>query len=387
MAYNKEKIQELYPDAVMYEAQLINKGTDILLKSACESGNYFGQIKKDGFWYQYEKHNNDHNYLFSRSTSRVTGLQSEKGANVPHIMDALSCLPNDTILIGEVYYPGGSSKDTTTIMGCLPAKAIERQNGSYGLIHYYIHDILMYNGINFVSAKTGSWDRYCILQKIWEKHNLQQYDFLELAEVWTEDLYSKIGDSLNAGEEGMVIKKKDAAYEPGKRPTSNLKAKKVDFIDAFVIGFEEPTKEYYGKELDNWGYNIKINKCINTTTNEESFTESRLQGTYNDLCDLYGKDKIIAVTKPYYYQWVNARIVIGAYDENGEIKKIGVIHSGISDEMKDNMTRYPKQYLHRVCKIQCMELDNKEHTIRHGFFKGWHDDKDASKCTLSDIFN
>ena len=63
-------------------------------------------------------------------------------------MNALSCLPTDTILIGEIYYPGGSSKNTTEIMGCLAPKAIERQNGTYGKIHYYVHDILMYNKDN-----------------------------------------------------------------------------------------------------------------------------------------------------------------------------------------------------------------------------------------------
>ena len=101
MAFNKDKIQELYPEAVMYEAMKIEKGTDALLKVACPSGDYFGQLKKDGFWYQYEKHTN-YSYLFSRSTSRATGLQSEKGANVPHIMEALDLLPADTILVGEV---------------------------------------------------------------------------------------------------------------------------------------------------------------------------------------------------------------------------------------------------------------------------------------------
>lgn len=401
MGFNKEKIQELYPEAKMYEAQLINKGTETLLKTACESGNYFGQLKKDGYWYQFEKH--EHNsYLFSRSASTVTKLQAEKGANVPHIMEALDNLPKETILIGEVYYPGGTSKNVTTIMGCLPPKAIERQNGSYGKIHYYIHDILMYKGIDFVEQKTTNWQRYQILQKIFFLHGLDKYDFLELAESWEDNLYSRVGDSLAAGEEGMVIKAKDGIYEPGKRPTTNLKAKKVDFIDAVIMGFEEPTKEYYGQELDTWGYNIKLS---NGYLNEDIFDdllqlnsfkedskskiiiESRLQGTYKDLCEIYGKENIIAVTKPYYYQWSNARIIIGAYDENNTIKKIGVIHSGISDEMKDNMTRCPEQYLHKVCKIQCMELDNKEYTIRHGFFKGLHSEKNPQECTIKDIFN
>ena len=376
MAFNKEKIQALYPGAMMYEAQLINKGTETLLKSACESGEYFGQLKKDGYWYQYEKASAECKYLFSRTASRTTGLQSEKSANVPHIIEALDCLPAGTILVGEIYYPGGSSKNTTSIMGCLPQKAIERQKSTYGYIHFYVHDILRFNGIDFVNAGTGSWDRYRILQKIWEQYNLDEYDFLELAKVWEDNLYSRVGDSLTAGEEGMVIKKKDAPYEPGKRPMTNLKAKKVDFIDAVVMGFEEPTREYYGKELETWGHNI---------LEDDDETDCRLQGTYADLCEKFSNQKVVAVTKPYYYQWMNSRIIIGAYN-NGTLEKIGVIHSGISDELKESMSKNPEQYLGKVCMIQCMELDAKEHTIRHGFFKGIREDKNSTECTFEAIF-
>ena len=368
MGFDKNKIQELYPEAKMYEAQLINKGSDILLKNACESGNYFGQLKKDGYWYQFEKHQN-YSYLFSRSASTVTKLQTEKSANVPHIMEALQVLPIDTILIGEIYYPNGTSKNVTSIMGCLAPKAIERQNGSYGKIHYYIHDILMYNGVDFVTAKTSNWDRYCILQKIWEKHNLNQYDFLELAESWEDDLYARVGDSLAAGEEGMVIKAKDGIYEPGKRPTTNLKAKQVDFIDAIIIGFESPTKEYYGQEIENWTYWIDVEG-------------KRVEGLY------YGVDGIFTpVTKAYFMGWNNTRIKLGAWDKNGQIQEIGIIHSGISDEMKKDMSENPYEYFNKVAKIQCMSLDKKEKTIRHGFYKGLHPEKNTDECMIEDIFS
>ena len=255
-------------------------------------------------------------------------------------------------------------------MGCLPAKAIERQNGAYGKIHYYVHDILMYNGIDFVSAETGSWDRYCILEKIWKLHGLDKYDFLELAEVWTDDLYAKVGDALAAGEEGMVIKHKEGKYEPGKRPKTNLKAKKVDFADVIIMGFEEPTKEYYGKELDSWGYNILPEGTL-------------LQGTYLDLCEIF--NEVIPVTKPYYYNWKNSRIKIGVY-KNGSLVEVGTIHSGISDEMKQDMSEHPEKYLGQVCSIQMMEVDSKAGTIRHGFYKHMHLDKNATDCRYEDVF-
>jgi ATP-dependent DNA ligase len=369
MAFNKDKIQELYPEAIMFEAMKIHPSTDMQLQKACESGDYFGELKKDGYWYQFEKHEH-YSYLFSRSSSKKTGLQAEKLANVPHIADALDCLPKDTILVGEVYYPGGSSKDVTTIMGCLPQKAIDRQNGSYGQIHYYLHDILMYDGVDLVSNQVDNETRYKILTKIFELHQLNKYSFLELAEAWTDSLYERVGNALAVGEEGMVIKKKTGLYEPGKRPDSNLKAKKVDFADAIIIGFEEPTKEYYGKDIENWQY------WIGTDDHEYRYPIGCHHG---DIC-------AVAVTKPYYMEWYNSRIHIGAYNKDGKLEDIGVIHSGISDEMKEDMSKNPDNYLGKVCAIQCMEKDKNEHTIRHGFFKYLREDKDTKDCTIDTIF-
>lgn len=382
MAFNINKIEELYPEAIMYEAMKIHPSTDSNLKYACESGDYFGQLKKDGAWYQYEKHEN-HSYLFGRSVSKKTGLLTEKIDNIPHITKAFETLPAHTILIGEIYYPGKSSKDTVSIMGCLPAKAIERQNGNYGYIHYYIHDILMYDNVDLVKNKVDNETRYEILKRIFEIHNFDQYDFLELAEAWEDDLYSRVGDALDSGEEGMVIKKKTGLYEPGKRPNTNLKAKKVDFADVIIIGFEEPTYIYNGKELPSWQY------WINPDVDSENFKEAQRYeiGCHYDkhiqeeVCMFYAP-----VTKPFYMGWWNSRIKIGAINDKGEIEEIGTIHSGISDEMKQDMTEHPENYLGAVCSIQMMEVDKKEHTIRHGFFKHLRKDKSKSDCLVRDIF-
>lgn len=374
--FNKETIAKLYPEAenLMIEPMLINKGDERSLKTACESGDYFGQLKKDGAFYQFVKTEN-YEYLFGRTVSRTTGVLTEKIGNIPHIQYALQTLPPKTILVGEVYYPNGTSKNTVSIMGCLPTKAIERQNGAYGKIHYYVHDILMYNGIDFVSAETGSWDRYCILEKIWKLHGLDKYDFLELAEVWTDELYARVGDALAAGEEGMVIKHKDGKYEPGKRPKTNLKAKKVDFADVVICGFEEPTREYYGKEIESWQYWKSADPV------GPFFNGSGYKG--------YLEGELIPVTKPYYMGWNNARIKVGLWQDGGSemgLVEVGTIHSGISDEMKQDMSEHPEKYLGKVCSIQMMEVDRGAGTIRHGFFKHMREDKNSTDCKYEDVF-
>ena len=385
MAFNIDKIQEKFPQAIMYDAMKIYPSTDTSLRVACESGEYFGQIKKDGAWYQFEKHEVN-SYLFGRSKSVKTGLLTEKCDNIPHIKSAFDCLPNDTILIGEIYYPGKSSKDTVSIMGCLPARAIERQNGSYGLIHYYVHDILMYDGVDLVKNKVDNETRYEILKRIFEIHNLDKYDFIELAEVWEDNLYERVGTALGLGEEGMVLKKKTGFYEPGKRPNTNLKAKKVDFADVVIIGFEKPTVLYNGKELESWQY--WVNPDCDQSDESEWINADRYDVGchYSDYIQEESGIFYAPVTKPFYMKWWNARIRIGAYTEDGRIEDIGVIHSGISDEMKKDMTEHPEDYLNKVCAIQMMEVDKNEHTIRHGFFKGMRADKPGTDCLVSEIF-
>lgn len=371
----------MYPEAKMIEPMKIWKLPDNkehMFSEICESGNYFAQEKIDGFWYQFEKTSN-HSYLFSRSTSVVSGLLSEKSANVPHIMEALDILPPNTILIGEIFYPQKTSKDVTTIMGCLPKTAIERQKNN--LIHYYVHDIIYYNDVNLIN--TAAINRYKILDKIWEKHNLSQYYFLHLAEAFEQDIEVKTAEILNNGGEGVVLKKKDLPYYPGKRPAwSTLKIKKTDTVDLICIGFCNATKEYTGKELDNWPY-WEIIECIDMKKQLWEHYEFCNEGKPTQIRGI--NFKTIPVTKGYYYGWKTA-MRIGAYDDNGNLVEIGTVSSGLTDTDKERMATHPQEYLNQVFCLSCMEKDNKEHTLRHPILIGKHPDKSAKDCKISEIF-
>lgn len=373
--FDFKQVEELYPGAggLMIEPQLIHKGTDTQLKN-CDDGTWFAQLKKDGALYMYVKGLGGENYLFGRTVSKKTGLLTEKSANVPHIIAPLSQLPNGTIILGEIYYPGKTSKDVTSIMGCLPEKAIDRQNGSYGPIHYYIYDCLGFNGTSLL--KYDNWTRYQVLCKICEKYPIARNE-IELADAYESNIYGNIGIALRAGEEGMVVKKKTALYEPGKRPQTMLKAKQVDYIDAIIIGFKDPAVVYTGKELESWQYWVNPD-------NEEKYPV----GCYYDK---YITEEIsmfyVPVTKHFYYGWKNA-IEIGAYDTNsGNIVSIGTIASGLTDFLREDMSLHPENYLNKVVEIQCMMKDNKEKTLRHGFFLQIRYDKPAKECLLDDIFS
>lgn len=371
MSFKKELIEKYAPGADCIEPMKVWKipeGKEHMFAKICNSGDYFAQIKKDGYWYQFEKTNNENIYLFSRTTSVTTGILTEKSQNVPHIIEALQDIPKGTILIGEIYYPNKTSKDVTRIMGCLPEKAILRQK-TEGLIHYYIHDIIKYNGESLIAE--GALKRYEILEQMWNEYHLDKYSFLELATIYTENIQEETAEVLALGEEGMVLKKKDCPYSPGKRPAwHNLKIKKVDYLDAICIGFCDATKEYTGKEIETWPFWEKI--------------ELNGSKTQTNICQ-YGLEGWKPITKGYYYGWKTA-IRVGAYDKKGEIKEIGTIASGLTDELRAAFSINPQVFLNKVVELQCMELDKKEKTLRHGFFKRFRTDKDIQDCTLEQIF-
>ena len=110
------------------------------------SGDYVGARKMDGAFYKFIKDENGNMELIGRSKS-VSGNYLNKIDWVPQFHSFFNSLPNGTCLLGELYFPEkeGSSA-VTTIMGCLPQKARDRQEKGMKL-HYYVFDVLAYNGI------------------------------------------------------------------------------------------------------------------------------------------------------------------------------------------------------------------------------------------------
>lgn len=371
----------MYPEARMIDSMKIwqlPSGKEDMLSEVCQSGEYFAQEKIDGYWYQYEKTEN-YSYLFSRNVSVQTGCLTEKSENVPHLMKFLdSKLPNNTTLIGEIYYPGGTSKNVTTIMGCLPERAIIRQKDNP--IHFYIHDIIMYDGVNLVN--TAAEDRYKILAAIWNKHQLNDCEYLRLAELIEGNIEDKIAEILSQGGEGVVLKKKNLPYYPGKRPAwSTIKVKQVDFADVVCMGFEDATIEYTGKEIETWKFweeRAEMNK--NGEYNWVKF--------YGDYYNEYSHNPHIyrPVSKGHYYGWKTS-MRVGAYEENGELKEIGTVSSGWTDADRQDMADCPEDYLGHVFEVSMMQKDKQAKTFRHARVIRKREDKSAKDCILSEIFS
>lgn len=328
--------------------QLINKPkSEADLYQRITSGDYFGEIKKDGALYQIVKDVNGDVFLFSRTISKKTGFYVNKIDNVPHIKEwAEQTLPNDTILLGEIYYPQLTSKDVTKVMGALPNKAIARQENNP--IHYYIHDILRYGGVSYLNK--GNYARWETLNNLVIAQNIDS-SWLEFAKVYTTNLPKVLDSVFAAGEEGMVFKKKDGLYVPGKRPIYNIKAKTEDTVDAFITGFVFPEKEYTGKDIEHWEY---------------------------------WKDGI-PVTKGYFYNWV-AGIIVSLYTGNkNETVEVANVTSGMTDFLRQDMAENPDKYLNKVVEIQCMSIDKEALTLRHPRLVQIREDKLSKDCYIKNI--
>ena len=371
--FPNEKVQENYPEAFCFKPMKINSfpGTrGLTIDDVINDDNYFATEKIDGSFYAFNKTPN-YSYLFGRTTSVKTGLPTEKGANVPHILAAFDKIPENTVIIGEIY-TGDKTKQVnsvTTIMGCLPTKAIKKQEEE-GYLHFYIYDIIMLNGEDL--SQKGALERYNILAKLCEEYNITDNEFIELAALLSGDNRENFENIVAQGGEGIVLKRKDSIYDFGKRPAwQSIKLKKSNTIDAVLIGFEDATIEYTGKELESWPYwRLEIDDNHYTVVDE---------------C-MYGEEGWYPITKGHFYNWKTA-IQVGAYDENDNLKLIGTIASGLTDDLREDFANHPQNYLNRVVEIDCMELMKKDSTLRHGVFKKFRYDKNKEECTIKEIFS
>jgi ATP-dependent DNA ligase len=342
-------MSSLYPESRQIKPMLYNgHPRPAIVDSAFNSNEYIMQEKRDGYLYQLEYTKSGYVYFFSRTTSKKTGELTEKSANFPHLVEwAKNNLPKDTILIGEIYIPGGTSKDVTKIAGCLPARAIHRQfeEKEYQPVHYYIFDCIYWDGKNLIDS--GFETRYNNIE-------IKDSEYVELASNIKTDFELELNKIFQNGGEGAVFKKKDAKYKVGGRATfENFKFKQhLDSVDLICIGIEEPEKYYNGIEAITWPYKDEKGRLV---------------------------------TKPYFYGWKNA-LTLGCYNQEGKIVKVGRVASGLTDSMREDLANNPDKYLGKVVQVSCMSLNKVDLTLRHPVFETMRDDKDPQDCKLIEIF-
>jgi len=368
--------------------------------------------------------------VFSRRVSKKTGFYVENTDSLPQIREINVPSLGGTILDGEMFINDLPFKEVSSTLNCLWDKAIDRQIEK-GFISFHAFDILFYRGIdlrNFTLEKrkeyldivikeagslfiepvdcftcgdtmtsvNGEVDLYSeVMKRVPEVYEDEYFEGLEedkdtyphLYECWKRDLpltprayYELI---VSTGGEGVMVKPLSGKYLH-KRGWEYSKVKKFLTRELVITGFDEPTREYSGKDIRHWGY----------WENEK--THKLLSGVH------YGERDCVAVTKFYYQRQVGNLLlaVVITQDEyesipekkRGEITEFSdgkyLMHvcecSGFDDDTRSYFTRNRNKLINSVVEVKCNEIFRDSGKMRHPRFMRMRPDKNAEQCVWID---
>jgi bifunctional non-homologous end joining protein LigD len=158
-----------------------------------------------------------------KTSGRVT-LYSRRGNDLTHRFDyiaaALGSLPDDTVIDGELVALDEAGRPSFNLLQNFRSAAAH--------ITFYAFDIMIYEGDNVMLlplAKRGT-----ILARA-----LSTSDHVGLSQVSDKTAAQMLHFVRSHGIEGVIAKRADSAYQPGKR--SGLWTKtRINLIQEFVIG-------------------------------------------------------------------------------------------------------------------------------------------------------
>lgn len=357
-------------DAEKYWALPKSKDPKVEIPNLVFGEEYFAARKIDGQWAMIIKDMEGNFHLRARNKG-VSGEFADKVEWIPHIVKELDHLPNGTALLGELYIPTHEgSKNVTKIAGCLLEKSLKRQEDKDWKLHFYIFDCLAYKGINIMNEPIEKRIHHYLGRELLDVFNNNKYShpakYYEGQKLW-----DYIGEVLAAGGEGVVLQKKNSVYTPGKRTawkTCKVKKEIGNDLDLFFTGRYKPsTKEYNGKEVQNWIYW------------EHLRTGEKMYGNYYD--DFKSGATIQPVSKGYFNGWAGS-IELGAVDKQGNIVSVGWI-SNLTEDVREKVVN--GEMAKQVVKVSAMEIDNKSHSLRHGKIVEYRTDKKWTECGIEQL--
>ena len=248
--------------------------------------NYVAELKRDGARYALQVGEDGTKIISVRKSTK--GKPLDKSANVPQISHELkSGKYAGTVLDAELFHDKGHNT-LGGIMNSLPDKARETQK-TIGDIKYEVFDILRYKGVD-VTDKSYV-ERRAMIEKLNKELSIP------ISQKFETNKHTKYKELIATGEEGVVLKGKNAPYYDN----DWAKAKKEETVERAIIGFEHvaTTAKSHGGKVGA----IKL-------------------ATFQD-----GK-------------WVYS----------------GKVTSGLTDELRDDMTNHPTKYLGKIIEITGMGI-------------------------------
>lgn len=293
--------------------------------------------------------------ILSRTEETVnktkTGDYVDNYAKVPQFHGILERLPDNTQLLIELHQYGKTAKDVGAILRCLPPKAIERQNGNYGMIRAYLCDVIYFDGVCYKNVPY--LERMKKVDEIFEEY-FKENEYTDKNELVYENVLQQCFEWIAQGFEGGILCDKKAGISLGsKKSWTTIKIKGENLgndMDFVITSVKKPNKQFEGKtSLENWKY----------------FDEDGNPVTKYYALNMWGS------------------LGIGLYDGNGELHEIGSVNSGLTDKIR---SMPEEELVGRVCIIRSFSVDPNEMTLREAGFFGFHEEKNPEECLISDIF-
>ena len=298
--------------------------------------------------------------LQTRGISKKTGTYGEIQNKIFFWNDIINAFKKgNTVILGEIYLPGGIDKDVGSILRCLDDKALARQKDIK--LEWRIFDILALDGNDLMNEPVENRIKY--IPEVVKRINNPLVIGIEYHEM-DENFFDNLNDIFSNGGEGAVCYKKSAIYEPGKRGPHSWDSCKVKQeisadIDTFIIGVEEPTYSYTGKDISSWQF------WENTRTGEKV------------IGDYFGE-----------YQ------IVGVYDNNQQIIKLCKV-AGLTEELKTELRDNFSEWYMCPITIGGMMVSTAQAadngvgiSVRHPYIKSIRkNDIDPKDCTLSKILS
>lgn len=348
------------------------------LEQMAESGLYLWSRKYDGNWSR-AVITPERNALQTRGISKKTGTYGEIQDKVFFWDDVVDAFKRETVILGEVYLPGGIDRDVGSILRCLGPKALARQKEQK--LQWRIFDVLYLDGVNLMDKPVVQ--RVVHIPEIVDRINSPLVFGIDYHKM-DENFFDDLNEIFAAGGEGAVCYKRSSIYVPGKRGPSAWETCKVkqeisNDIDCFILKTEPAIRNYTGKDIGSWQF------WENTRTGE------KVCGPYFEKYQL--GEPYEPISKGYYNSTPGA-IYTGVYDAQGNIIELCKV-AGLTDDFKIELRdNFDEWYMCPLTLGGMMISDaqaNKDGigiSIRHPYIKSIRkNDIDPKDCTLAKILS
>lgn len=344
------------------------------LEQAAASGKYLWSEKYDGNFSR-AVITKERNALQTRGISKVTGTYSELQEKVFFWDSVVNAFQNgDTVILGEIYLPGGVDKDVGAISRCLVQKARDRQKTTK--LEWRIFDVLVLDGNDMMNQGIEVRSQY--IDEVVRRINNPLVKGVKYHEM-TENFFDEVEEIFARGGEGAVCYKKGIPYTPDKRTsawdTIKVKQEISDDVDCVIIGLVPCERNYNGGDIGHWEL------WENTRTKQLVF------GEY--FSAYQNGEPYEPVSRNYFNHFCGA-IQVGVYDNNGKLIPLCNV-AGLTDEFKIELRdNFDEWYLCPIAIGGMMVSSSTDGSIsiRHPHLKSIRrDDIDPKDCTLSKILS